>query len=1075
MMQEDQTRPNSENRSAPRSETRNQSPYVISILVSDEGTEGCKELLTNWAPDVPVSIVIIPSKADQIDYLRQHIDRNDTFTAAVVENSRTVEAFHVYFLPVEKHVVLRHRELVVSDEAVSESSLKEGYLVSVAEELHNRGIVLFFTPWIERFIESIKLLRHHQALILHQKSLPNSGQFALPLSPLVHLLDASTSIEEIASLMQVYIESFDNDSFAKLPEDREFLSQLDRFCKRVANITHTYMSCSHLDPGAMIDPLIQRLRVKRIETLGRYLEYLETDLDEIDLIVKRLTLKNSSFFKDIKSVRLLAKTVIPSLMNEYESTMSEYGKERPIRVWVPSCSTGEDAFSLCMLLADYASNLENPPAYEIVATEGNAQLLDFVQQPTFVKQSLRNIPDILLNRFFHLHNGFYEFDYSILEHIQFSVKKIGEAPDEGDFDLIYSRGVLNTLAARARKAMLEQYRAVLAPRGVLVLSFDEAADFDLPEFTPLDAERMVFEVAERDLESAADESEPVPLFRQEPAAGPTPPVRQVRPISTEGYRSLHRELLLKVYAPVSLLIKPDFSIVDQIGHVGRFIAWPNNGHTANLLESFPAEMREDLIDVVSHSLESGSVSESDIIQPHYLGILQPFHFRVHPVARTVTREQLLQVVFLDPSPAEGREKTDPAVLQLKNELHKTQERLSLVTGLLKDAKEQLNKANQTRLSPDNTRELKIIQGLRRQNEELKSTNQELLALNRDLVKRFETFRRNTRIQLERSVQAAVSANTSKAAAAAPNEAPFDVQEHVMRMLKKKQELRTALTSIISYSRLLSGRIVDASNKEIAKKIGFAGHHLIDHLGSLLGAGEDADDGEDAPRKDRSQGISQEVKYQLAQVKKQQKEIREALDAIKDNTRFLAERISDASTRELTRYITKACRMLSECLLPLMDPAPDSPAAEEVLASQAAEPTTPRKPIETTTSASERVLVVEDSEATRRLLSLVLSDRFECEVAADASEAIKKAEKEVFKAVLMDINLGRGPTGLDVMKKLRQRNYYKGVPFMAVTAMVSPQDRSMLLGNGFDAYLPKPFQKTQLITTLNHMIQKKAIA
>ncbi len=194
------------------------------------------------------------------------------------------------------------------------------------------------------------------------------------------------------------------------------------------------------------------------------------------------------------------------------------------------------------------------------------------------------------------------------------------------------------------------------------------------------------------------------------------------------------------------------------------------------------------------------------------------------------------------------------------------------------------------------------------------------------------------------------------------------------------------------------------------------------------------------------------------------EIRTALTSIIGFADLLADRMVDADNKELAKYISKAGNRMSDSLAGLLDG--DIEAFEVFDANESA---AIEDPIHEE-GISDRLLVVEDSDATRRLLSLVLSDRFECELAADASEAIEKAQKEKFKAVLMDINLGTGKSGVDVLQQLRENSRYERVPFMAVTAMASPRDESLLLRKGFNAYLAKPFQKSKLLSTLDQMLE-----
>jgi CheY-like chemotaxis protein len=121
----------------------------------------------------------------------------------------------------------------------------------------------------------------------------------------------------------------------------------------------------------------------------------------------------------------------------------------------------------------------------------------------------------------------------------------------------------------------------------------------------------------------------------------------------------------------------------------------------------------------------------------------------------------------------------------------------------------------------------------------------------------------------------------------------------------------------------------------------------------------------------------------------------------------------------------------------------------------------------------RVLLVEDNELTRQVMPMLLQKadaRYAMDVAGDAEEALEMAEARGYHLVLIDINLGAGPTGLDLMQQLRATARYAETPMIACTAYAMPGDKEMFLEAGFDAYLAKPFGAKQLLKALQHALE-----
>jgi PAS domain S-box-containing protein len=123
----------------------------------------------------------------------------------------------------------------------------------------------------------------------------------------------------------------------------------------------------------------------------------------------------------------------------------------------------------------------------------------------------------------------------------------------------------------------------------------------------------------------------------------------------------------------------------------------------------------------------------------------------------------------------------------------------------------------------------------------------------------------------------------------------------------------------------------------------------------------------------------------------------------------------------------------------------------------------------------RALVVEDNADTRRLIAHTLAPYYDVETAANAEGALALAQRAWFDVLLLDVNLGGGPTGLDLLRELRTMSAYAYVPALAVTALSRPHDRERILGHGFDGYLAKPFTRDEMIASIDEVIALQQVA
>jgi len=157
------------------------------------------------------------------------------------------------------------------------------------------------------------------------------------------------------------------------------------------------------------------------------------------------------------------------------------------------------------------------------------------------------------------------------------------------------------------------------------------------------------------------------------------------------------------------------------------------------------------------------------------------------------------------------------------------------------------------------------------------------------------------------------------------------------------------------------------------------------------------------------------------------------------------------------------------------PTPDRPPAPSTASSARGDEHPPEEARPTAQGNEIRVLLVEDNKLTRQVLPMLLrqiDERYVVDTTVNAEEALARADTTHYDLFLIDINFGTGPTGLDVMRRLRDQPRYQNTPMVACTAYAMPADRQTFLEAGFDAYLAKPFRAQKLLETLQHVLDRE---
>ena len=946
-------------------------PFLLTINLSENGIEPCRQFLSCF-DDKTVAVVLFAAPGLPQERIAEKFSSLTHFSLAPIDEITPLRAGCIYAVPEELYIEVEDGILMRLHDADHEHTAIDTFLLSAAESEKNRAIAVFFTNWIMHCLEGLKAVREEKGLILHHQA----DTLMIPIKEqnpyLTYLLDGSLSLEDLTFRVHSFIASSEHRLLFGLSLEQEDIHALEKLYHQLKMVTGVRFA--DYDLIYLLQHLRQRLQVHGLTQIVDYVELMAMHPPELALFARRLSVRRASLFDNTWELQQLADAVLPAILANKKAG-------DVVRVWVPSCATGEEVVSIALVLEEALRSASASVAFQVIGTDTDQEMLRLAGCGQYSGSSLRNVPPEIKERYFERHENVYYLERGVLNKLHFSALDSTELPPYTYLDLILCRGLLNRMKSEVQTRVLKHMEASLAPRGFLMLGEGDVSRADIPYFTSTDPDFIIFTSTVSTLEDQST-SESTSLFREN--------AQDMLDNSEEedavfDLESLHKELVLQLQASVSVIVDSDFEIFDQIGNVGLFIAWPNNGTTANLLTAFPRAARQELKDAVEQSLQQKRSLRSKVIIPNSEGILQAFRMHIHPVQWSSEEAPLIQVMFqVEKTEQEAQsgmyrgQPVDQVVSKLEAELRHTKDHLRSLNKQLNERLAEPEPVQAPATSPADEK-------LQQQNAELKATNKELLALNRDLVRRVEKFRKE--VVAQKQAAKAVppppppmpQKETPKAAPAVGSNA---LQNQLIAFTAKRHEMRTALTSIMGFADLLSTRVSGADNKELIQYIGKAGEKLSESLSALLD-----NDSED---------------FTLVESEKEH----------------------------------------------------SAGGAEEIYEEEI-----------------DRLLVVDDSDATRRLLSIVLGDRFECELAADANEAIEKAEKQMFKAVVLDINLGKGKSGVELLHHLRQSSKYEHVPFMAVTALASPQDRSMLLGNGFNAYVAKPFQKAKLLTTLDQMLSQ----
>ncbi len=467
--------------------------------------------------------------------------------------------------------------------------------------------------------------------------------------------------------------------------------------------------------------LHRRMDIQQCETVSDYVQRLRESPDEVTLLFRDLLINVTSFFRDSGAFEALKEQVVPRLFE---------GKAGPdsVRIWAPGCSTGEEAYSVGMLLLEYVETLPRPhPNIAIFATDIDEQALTAARGGRYPAALMENVSPERRQKFFTVDEaGSFVVNKPLRELCVFATHNTLRDPPFSRMDLISCRNLLIYFGAEAQRRVLPLFHYALRPGGFLFLGMSETIGRFTELFTPLDKRHCLFKAREAARQARRlflPEGLPPPPFAI-PGAG-----RTVKPEAR--LRQAVASCIIEKFAPPYVVVDEDGDIVFSSPRTGRYLELSPGAPTRQLLAMARKDLRLDLRGALREATETRRAAmRENIKMGTENGQERHVTLTVDPILRQNDGNPLFAVIFTEPGAAPAGEanarveETQNGAAQLEGELRETRERLQTTIEEYETALEQLKSSNEELLS--------LNEETQSSNEELESSKEELQSVNEAL-------------------------------------------------------------------------------------------------------------------------------------------------------------------------------------------------------------------------------------------------------------------------------------------------------------------------------------------------------
>ncbi|MES2606664.1 MAG: CheR family methyltransferase, partial [Pseudomonadota bacterium] len=487
----------------------------------------------------------------------------------------------------------------------------------------------------------------------------------------------------------------DGELIGILPPDAAADAQAEEALLKILALlcNHTGHDFRHYKRATVLRRIERRMQVRGVDTLLAYSGLLEQDAGEYPQLLKDMLIGVTNFFRDREHFETLEREIIPGLF-------VGKGPDEEVRVWVAACSTGEEAYSMAMLLSEQATQLAKPAPFQIFASDIDESAINTARKGIYPSSIISDVTPGRLRHFFTRHEEYYEIRKVIRDRVLFAAHNLLRDPPFSKLDLISCRNLLIYLNRNVQEQVLEMFHFALKPDGILFLGSSESAESVSEFFVPVDKKKRIYRARplQRSVRFVA------PVIVRSPA--PLPATKKAERLLPVTFGEIHQRALMEAGA-ASVLVDAELNILNMSDRAAHFLRFNAGEPSRSLLALVLPELRLELRTTLYHAQQHGTRVEARHV---------PLTRGEQQYAVTISAHR-----FHDDSVA-----NDLLLVQFEEELKPAGDLVAVNAG------DQILHRLEAELLRNKLQLQETIQYADTSNEELRATNEELQAMNEEL-------------------------------------------------------------------------------------------------------------------------------------------------------------------------------------------------------------------------------------------------------------------------------------------------------------------------------------------------------
>ncbi len=707
---------------------------IVGMGASAGGLEALKQFFSSMPNEPGMAFVLVQHLDPHHESLMaQLLGKHTEMKVAEVEDNTEVRPNHVYIIPPNKDMAIFNGILHLMDPTAARGFRRpiDFFFRSLAEDQTERAVGIILSGTGTEGTLSLKDIKGHGGLSIVQD--PETAKYdGMPRSAIA--AGAEDFVLPVTEMPKMLVKYAKNRKFK--PEEKPTkISTAKELLEKIFILLRTETGCNFSDykSGTVIRRIDKRMALNQIDTLETYIKHLQKNPKEVQKLFKELLIGVTGFFRDTDAFEAVRHSVVPEIISKKKDGET-------IRIWVPGCSTGEEAYSLAILFDEALRKQDKTLKVQIFASDMDGDAITMARQGSYPETIAADVGPERLSHYFQGETNTYRIKKTIRDQVVFAEHNLIKDPPFSKQDLVSCRNLLIYLNIEAQRKVFAIFHYALKPAGLLFLGSSESLGQYADYFKVLDRKQKIFKHKKVRPGTMPDIGY---LFR-EPVQTKTPIVSLKTVQGQESLARMTEKSLLDNYAPACAIINTKGDAVYFSGNTGRYLQ-PASGEASHHIVDMAREgLKSELRTLISKVRKSRKIEVRKNVKVKTNGSVQVIDLCARPLDRSGPDQDCFMVTFEDRDEETdtisdaGPKYHDEAseVLALEQELAATEEYLRATIEELEVSNEELKSSNEE-LQSGNEELQSTNEELETSKEELQSVNEEMITVNTELQEKIE--------------------------------------------------------------------------------------------------------------------------------------------------------------------------------------------------------------------------------------------------------------------------------------------------------------------------------------------------